>query len=388
VKRSVAVVVLTFNLFFLIFISNSHADLVSEGRALLFNNGSPTYAGLIAANQKFQEALAADSNNPEANLFYTVTRIGAFALEEGSGGGSETMRDVFEAFGMTRNGNIHLEDGLPYDTPSPLPGNSPGGETIRQFMVENYVPLLDGALANLAKIGDSFQTTLTSTETGDEAVEIDYGDVLMYQAALNLNKFVILMPASYNLDVDIDAAANGGGDLFKISADLLNTYPNFFKLTNTSPATLQSTREALLKTIGFYLDASAFIRAESDNQLNDLISLDPEDSSNEALLRQNLNELKASLIEGRTSDLTRDGEHLALNLNPFFGDGDGPYHLRDFLPKLDRCDHPIPGTVGHGIGNDPTLGGILPDFSQSDWGIEKEPCAVSMPWVPLLLLKE
>jgi hypothetical protein len=40
------------------------------------------------------------------------------------------------------------------------------------------------------------------------------------------------------------------------------------------------------------------------------------------------------------------------------------------------------------MGNDPTLGGILPDFSQSDWGIEKEPCSVSMPWIPLLLLKE
>jgi hypothetical protein len=78
-----------------------------------------------------------------------------------------------------------------------------------------------------------------------------------------------------------------------------------------SPATLQSTRKALLKTIGFYLDASSFIRAEIDNQLDDLISLDPDDSSEEALLRQNLNELKASLIEGRTSDLTRDGEQLA-----------------------------------------------------------------------------
>ena len=32
-------------------------DLVSEGRSLLFNNGNPTYSGLLAANEKFKAAV-------------------------------------------------------------------------------------------------------------------------------------------------------------------------------------------------------------------------------------------------------------------------------------------------------------------------------------------
>ncbi len=63
-----------------------------------------------------------------------------------------------------------------------------------------------------------------------------------------------------------------------------------------------------------------------------------------------------------------------INPNPAFGKSRGPYHLRDFLPSFNECDDPVYGTVGLGLGSDPTLGGILPDYSQDDWGIDPEPC--------------
>ena len=384
--RITILITFTVILFFLVCGSNTYADLVSEGRALLFNQGNPTYSGVISANQKFKDALSTNPNNPEANLFYAATRIGAFALEKGSGRGFETMRDVFEAFGMTRNSNVFLEDGSPYNTPSELPGNSPNGEAIRQFLAGPYLILLDGALANLTKIGNSFQTTLTAAETGDEAVEVDYGDVLMYQAMLNANKCLVLIMSSYNLNVDIDEISKINSDRFDINTDLLNAYPDFLKLINGGGATLLSAEEALLDAIKSYLDASAFIRTETDNQLDDLIALDSDDAADEALLRQNLNELRDSLNQNRTADLTDNEEQLSLNLNPFFGYGSGPYNFRDFLPRFNRCNDPIAGTVGHGLGDDPTLRGILPDFSQADWGIEIEPCSMAMPWTLLLLL--
>ncbi len=383
-RRAISIILFA-TLFFLICGSNTYADLLSDGRVQLFNHGNPTYSGLLAANQKFSAA----PNNQEANLFYAVTRIGAFALEEGSGGGLKTLRDVFQAFGMTRNSNEFIEDSSPYDTPSQLPGNSPSGEEIRQFLAGPYIILLDGALANLEKIGSSFQTTLTADETGDEAVEVDYGDVLMYKAMLNANKCLALIMSSYNLNVDTDEIeSKTNNDQLRINTDLLDTYPDFLKLVNGGGATLSYAEAALLAAINRYLDASTFIRSETDYQLDDLIAFDPDDSDDEALFRQNLNELKASLNGNRTADLTDNEEHLSLNLNLFFGYGSGPYNLRDLLPRFNRCNDPIAGTVGHGLVDDPTLGGILPNYSQADWGIEMEFCAMAMPWIPLLLLDD
>jgi hypothetical protein len=369
--------------------SNTYADFVSEGRVLLFNHGNPTYSGILSANQKFKDALSKNSNNPEANLFYAVTRIGAFALEAGGVGSLETLRDVFEAFGMTRNSNDFLDAGPPYDTPIELPGNSPSGEEIRQFLAEPYMTLLNETLENLAKIPNSFKTILTADETGDQATEVDYGDVLMYKAMLNGNRCLVLIMSSYNLNMDIDAIAKKiSNDQFNINTDLLKPYPEFLKLLSGGGTTLGTAEEALLDTINSYLAASEFIRSETDNQWDDLVEIIPVELGDEELLRQNLNELKASLNENRTADLTDNVEHLALNLNPFFGYGSGPYNLRDFLPLFDHCNDPKNGTMGHGLGDDPTLGGILPEFSQGDWDFEIVPCVMAMPWIPLLLLDD
>jgi hypothetical protein len=39
------------------------------------------------------------------------------------------------------------------------------------------------------------------------------------------------------------------------------------------------------------------------------------------------------------------------------------------LPEFDDKDMPISGTFGHGLGDDPTLGGILPGMTQEEWAI-------------------
>jgi hypothetical protein len=60
-----------------------------------------------------------------------------------------------------------------------------------------------------------------------------------------------------------------------------------------------------------------------------------------------------------------------LDLNPVFGGLKKRYIVpvspRDLLPLFDNNNLAVPGTVGHGLGNDATLGGILPDMTQSDW---------------------
>jgi len=60
-----------------------------------------------------------------------------------------------------------------------------------------------------------------------------------------------------------------------------------------------------------------------------------------------------------------------LDLNPVFGGSKrypNPVNPRDLLPRFDDNNQLVPGTVGHGLGNDATLGGILPDMNQQDWG--------------------
>ena len=59
------------------------------------------------------------------------------------------------------------------------------------------------------------------------------------------------------------------------------------------------------------------------------------------------------------------------DLNPIFGSSGrypNPVNPRDLLPEFDEWNGPQPGTVGHGLGDDATLGGIVPDMNQYDWG--------------------
>lgn len=74
-----------------------------------------------------------------------------------------------------------------------------------------------------------------------------------------------------------------------------------------------------------------------------------------------------------------------INLVPLFGHGStAPTALRDMLPQLNEFGYPVPGTMGHGLGNDPTLGGGLPDFTtQERWIRENED--IFLPTGPLTI---
>ncbi len=69
--------------------------------------------------------------------------------------------------------------------------------------------------------------------------------------------------------------------------------------------------------------------------------------------------------------------------NPIYGSSaryPDPINPRDMLPEFDQWNAPLPGTVAKGAGYDATLGGVLPDTTQSDWQImgELQPAGVVM----------
>jgi hypothetical protein len=72
-----------------------------------------------------------------------------------------------------------------------------------------------------------------------------------------------------------------------------------------------------------------------------------------------------------------ESDNLRINLDTFFGNGSGPYDVRDFLPLINACDDFEPNTVGYGLNPsapDATLGGIMPDFTQADWKLDPDNC--------------
>ncbi len=76
-----------------------------------------------------------------------------------------------------------------------------------------------------------------------------------------------------------------------------------------------------------------------------------------------INNLSGQLIQTDVCDVN-------INLNPIFGSSPNypaPVNPRDLLPRFDRENIPVTCTFGHGLGNDATLGGILPDMTQQDW---------------------
>ncbi|MCJ7791349.1 MAG: hypothetical protein MUP49_02900, partial [Dehalococcoidia bacterium] len=77
-----------------------------------------------------------------------------------------------------------------------------------------------------------------------------------------------------------------------------------------------------------------------------------------------INNLSGQLVQTEVWDVN-------INLNPIFGGTPrypSPVNPRDLLPQFFNEENvPIAGTFGHGLGNDATLGGILPDMTQENW---------------------
>ncbi|MEN6425143.1 MAG: hypothetical protein ABFE13_07260 [Phycisphaerales bacterium] len=69
-------------------------------------------------------------------------------------------------------------------------------------------------------------------------------------------------------------------------------------------------------------------------------------------------------INGLSAQRTdNDPTNVQFNPNPLFA---GTVSLRDILPQFD-ANTPVAETMGHGLDDDPTLGGVTPGLTQQDW---------------------
>ena len=120
------------------------------------------------------------------------------------------------------------------------------------------------AIANLDKVGSAFTTVLKTEETGDDAVEIDFGDVLLLKSSLYMLKAVILISAAYNLDADLrQLAILGNAGVIQFHRDLLDKYPDLLRLRTTDGiALLAGAQQALLAGIDAFDAAFDSITSE------------------------------------------------------------------------------------------------------------------------------
>ncbi len=188
----------------------------------------------------------------------------------------------------------------------------------------------------------------------EEAIEIDYGDVLMEKSIFQSIKALLLILNSYDLNLDLDAVfARIKADHFNLKADLLDAFPQFLTLItppDDAPSKMQQAKECLIEAIGNYLLTSEFIRSETDPPEDDLIALEPEDDRSEEKFRMVLAHVQDSLnrLKGRNPEQFEVALSEFVDLGQLF---DSPISLRSLLtgqgiqdllishilPQLDRA---------------------------------------------------
>jgi len=208
-----------------------------------------------------------------------------------------------------------------------LPTNAPTTGEVIQFLKDTLLPEVDGALANLSKIDETLIIMVTAAElNGDEDQEVDYGDVCLYRSSLYILRAAISILSAYDLNVDIyDIVTKIQDDIFNIKRDIIDSYTTL--LTVIDGDKLLEARQDLIDAINAYMEGSDFIRSETDDQGDDLITIEPDDRQDEQRFRVALGQVKDSL-NGTASTPFKVELSQFLDLGLFF---ENPVNLRDFL---------------------------------------------------------
>ncbi len=263
--------------------------LVAEGRGLLFNNGEPTYSGVIAANDKFIAANAADPNDQTAMLFLAASKLAVFGLENDETPGFQTLRDLYEAFGISRTDAESLLEPPISEPPTVFgeyapPDTLPNGDEFQTFLAGPFLTLINEMIDYVDGVTDqAIMINLTAEELGDTTgIEVDYGDVLLLRSFLYTFKAFILLVDSYDMDeLNIqEVAVLINADVMQLQRDIFDRYDDFLKLKSSN--SLGASKVALLTAIDTGREAYNFISTEGDDQTDDLFAFGSQEAQEEA----------------------------------------------------------------------------------------------------------
>ena len=362
----------------LLYASTESQIRVAEGRNLLFNNGNMAIAGVVEATAKFREALAADPNDREAALFLSVARIASLldnTAVYSPGSPIENVVELLDGIGMGQEGrdifNWQADFSKDIHGDVILPQNVPNLGDVQAFIQSIVLPELDSAISNLTIVlkgygeneSDSFSTLITAEELGDQYgndYEIDYGDVLLYKSGLYALKTVLEILLAYDMDVVgiRDVISKIQDETFKLNIDLLDPNSRFITLLSNGADRISSAKTSFRNFIDTYFTASSYIRYETDDQGNDLFTIETEDANDELKFRENLESINSSFANSQPA-VMGDDNPIRIDFSHFF---DYPLDLRYYLPVFND-DPQVDELLKDGICllPDTTFSGVIPD---------------------------
>ncbi|MBI4679696.1 MAG: hypothetical protein HY753_00405, partial [Nitrospirae bacterium] len=321
---------------------------------------------VVGARDLFKSAVAkyageGSINEDTANFFYAFTRVAALWFDiqsDGQNDGLNDIGDILDAFGCSQSGR----DPSPVDDdvnnmidticPDILPSTSPTGQELQTFLYNVVRPELEGAVANLNRVSQSFNINWTEP-FDDTAVESDYGDALVLRAMAKASLSAIYIQNAYNLNGDIDVEVNG--EAVRTAQDFLADNPSFLSLVSSGTGSLSTAKSYLTGSALDDMDAAIdwMNVTETDPQNDDWINLIDETASDITDAKADIATAKTCIIgpgqctaDNKGTPSTSDDD--IINLSPFFAG----LNIRPFVPSYAGEDHT-------GLWPDPTFGGVF-----------------------------
>ncbi len=262
----------------------------------------------------------------EANFYTAITRLLSLPMQH---------HGLFSALGFRgpKQTPLRMEhvNPLRFTAVAPaqisLPSQIARGVDLQRFVATEIIPDVRQSLEELNAIPPGFVSTipLSNPLTGASRVEVDDADVALSRAATHVALAALHLTQVYNVDVDLERAR---AELTKQGAQtipvLLARHPAALRLQDARSSS--EAKAELLRTIDDALTADRLIRAELDDQRDDLFSYStrPQDIKKRQAFNQALADLRRSL-EGLPESLWTLTVDQLFNLGALF---DRPIDLR------------------------------------------------------------
>lgn len=311
---------------------------------------------LIAQNlsseiDSIKDSLLLDQSDPLANFLYAIELI--LNLFENTEAGS--LKSVAQSLGFSQSiNNFILSDlwNTNFNFEKSINNQFQYAE-IENYFKNEFLPTIQIANLHLSKL-TSYNTpiVLTQDKTGlENPLYVDYGDILLIKAINNSLSALIKIFISYDFSIDtIKANQLHEAELVNLEA-LFDSSNTFGKLKTNNH--LAEAKKDLKEAISLYQAASPILISRMSYKY--LFNLKIDDLDDEEKFRSDIKKLNIALdFQFDLNDSKNDSNDI-INLSRFFSS------------KLDFSTG-IPPLVGNKFVSsqisDPTLGGLMPNWSK------------------------
>ena len=232
------------------------------------------------ADRLYQEAIASDPKNTEAQFGAAIAHLLALSVNEDVRAVQDSVDAYMEDDDMASAANkVARLPLIPAKMTLQALADPLTVSDLQATVNEEIIPAIDYALDRLTIVeGDSeFTFVLTPAMMGDEdedPLEIDLGEAYMLDAQLRLLKGVLLVTTAYDFDFDMEGKYEWLEE-YPSDENVLRHLVRFDKtgtfMTLKSADSMRNAKAEILTAIGKMETGLETIRAETDDQDDDLI---------------------------------------------------------------------------------------------------------------------